>query len=47
MRFVPNPEGTSLHDVMGRTAVESARTLLGLLDNKKLTKMWEEIYANE
>ena len=47
VRFVPNPEGTSLHDVMGRTAEESARTLLGLLDNKKLTKMGEEIYANE
>ena len=47
IRFVPDTEGISLHDVMGRSAEESARTLLGLLDNKKLTKMWEEIYENE
>jgi transcriptional regulator with XRE-family HTH domain len=47
VRFALDTGETSLHDIMGKTAADSARTLLGLLENKKLTEMWEEIYANE
>ena len=47
VRFALDTGDTSLHDIMGKTAADSARTLLGLLENKKLTEMWEEIYANE
>ena len=47
VRFALDAENISFHDILGKTAEESARTLLGLLDNRKLSKMWEEIYSNE
>ena len=47
LRFVGDMEEASMHDIMGKTAGETAQTLIGILDNKILTKMWEKIYGNK
>ncbi len=47
LRFVGDMEEASMHDIMGKTAGETAHTLIGMLDNKKLTKMWEKIYGKK
>ncbi len=47
IRFVRGYDGASFHDLMGKTAEESARAMLGMLENKELTEMWERRYSDE
>ncbi len=36
-----------INDVMGATAIESVETILGLLENPELSRIWKELVADE
>ena len=46
-RFVSGTENYHLHYLLGRTAKDGITNLTGMIGNKKLTALWEEVGKNE
>ena len=47
IRFVRMAENASFHDLLGSTAQESLETLLRLLKDQELLRLWEEVNDHE
>ena len=46
-RFMDDARNPTLHEIMGRTAVESMGYIARLLDDGQMTALWERITENE
>ena len=47
LKFVGETDDANIHDSLGRTAKESAESLIRLIGNAELEKMWAEVTQNE